>query len=544
MASKIKKKTKKRENEGLIIVSQLLEYIFVAVACALCIFVPLYVKNGYYGIGDAKFECYKYIAMIGLSCCLLCAAFYGIIYITDSDKRGLWKEEGIQKMLRRLSITDYFAISFLIATLIATVAGGFYSNAFWGYPGWFMGIFSQFSFVLLYFFASRVGKYYNATIWVLCFTATIVFSLGVLNRMMIDPLGYYEGIDPFYQATFLSTLGQVSWYASFMVFILPIGIWCVIFAEKKYLIMIGSIFTFLGYCTLVTQNGDSAFFGLFAALLIYFWFAIKEPQKLMRFFISVSGLFFVGRFMSFVHKFYPNTAIYYYDFITNLLINHYIGWILGVIFLIPAIVLFVLKDKWDKYPVALFEKIRLVVAGIVAIGVIFAVATIVLNAHQVFPQSIADKLNQISYFVWDDRWGNGRGQTWAFTVQMYGDYSFLHKVFGVGPDCYYNYASTSYLARLQQMWGDKALTNAHNEWMNMLVNVGLLGAITYLGIFVSAIKNMIKNQDKQPFLLALAAAVLAYMAYNFFCYQQVLCTPFIFMFMGFGEYIRRKKSDN
>ena len=133
-----------------------------------------------------------------------------------------------------------------------------------------------------------------------------------------------------------------------------------------------------------------------------------------------------------------------------------------------------------------------------------------------------------------------RGKTWAFTVQMFSDESILHKFFGVGPDCYYSYASGEYAERLTQMWGDRALTNAHNEWLNMVINAGILGAAAYIGIFVSSVRNNVKRQDNRIHL-AFAASIVSYMAYDFFCYQQVLCTPFIFMFMGIEEYLLRKE---
>jgi hypothetical protein len=41
-----------------------------------------------------------------------------------------------------------------------------------------------------------------------------------------------------------------------------------------------------------------------------------------------------------------------------------------------------------------------------------------------------------------------------------------------------------------------------------------------------------------------AAAAVSYMAYNFFCYQEVLCTPFIFILLGIGEYIWRGVNDD
>ena len=44
---------------------------------------------------------------------------------------------------------------------------------------------------------------------------------------------------------------------------------------------------------------------------------------------------------------------------------------------------------------------------------------------------------------------------------------------------------------------------------------------------------------EEPVLVAFMAAVVAYIGHNIFCYQQCVCTPIIFIFMGIIEMICR-----
>lgn len=104
----------------------------------------------------------------------------------------------------------------------------------------------------------------------------------------------------------------------------------------------------------------------------------------------------------------------------------------------------------------------------------------------------------------------------------------FHKLFGVGPDHFAGYAYSLYEEELNWKWGNNVLTNAHNEWVNMIVDYGFLGAAAYIGFFLSALVRFVKNSEDSPVFLCAAGCIVSYMGHNLFCYQQVLCTPFVF----------------
>jgi hypothetical protein len=62
-----------------------------------------------------------------------------------------------------------------------------------------------------------------------------------------------------------------------------------------------------------------------------------------------------------------------------------------------------------------------------------------------------------------------------------------------------------------------------------------VGGALYAGIFICAIVRFAKKADVTGELVAPAMCVAAYMAHNFFCYQQIICTPIIFIIIGAGE---------
>ena len=112
------------------------------------------------------------------------------------------------KSFRKGCRSQTFVLAYLLLAGASVVSGGFYEDALWGAFGWNMGFLTQVSFVLLYLYLSRFGKYYRVMLWALCLAATVVFGIGILHRLMIDPVGFYDGLTNDQKAQFLSTLGQ------------------------------------------------------------------------------------------------------------------------------------------------------------------------------------------------------------------------------------------------------------------------------------------------------------------------------------------------
>lgn len=529
---------------------QIIEYLLTVVVAAVCVVVPLYVKDGYHQIGNAKYEAYRRIMTGGFGVLLVVAAVYGICRIIQRISSG---NTGLPER-SRISLTDQFVLAYLILTGISVVSGGFYEDVLWGVSGWNMGLLSQVSFVLLYLFLSRFGRYYKGVLVVLCMTAAVVFTIGILHRLMIDPIGFYEGLTNGQKAQFLSTLGQATWYASFMAVTLPVGIGVFLYAEHlKWRIVAGG-YMMLGFCTLVTQNSDSAYFALAGVMLLFFMMCCESSAALCRFTAVLVMFFAAGKIMSPLMRLHPNPDLTP-DFVTELMWDSGLTWGLLVISLVLTAVFYIASGKSSqgkslsrsmgqgngRYSETVIRRLRIGAMGAV-LGLLFlTVLVIFLQAQGRLPAALADKVSAVSYLNWSCEWGNGRGKIWSFSCRMISEESLCRRIFGVGPDCFNSYAKAYHRDEVRLLWGEKLLTNAHNEWLTMLINGGILGAAAYAGIYVTQIRRCLRGWRQNYLLVGMAASCVSYMCYNFFCYQQVLCTPFVFILMGIGEYILRQQ---
>ncbi len=534
MSNKLVKKsnTPEKKTGGYEIFTAIIEFTIAVIGIAFCLLVPLYLKDGYHSVGTIKYDMYRYIVLWG----------FGVVILITLG----WMLSAKEIVLPAFSDTDWCVVAFLGFSLIAALVGGNFKECVWGYNGWDMGLLSMLSFGLIYFYYSRFGKGNKVVLTALCFSAFLAFYLGILHRLLIDPIGVYslgkvDELADTYKNQFLSTLGQATWYSSFVCTVLPLGIGVFWSTKKIWLRIVSGIFSFAGFCTMVTQNSDSAYAALLGFMAVFLWFSLPDVKRMERF-AEILLLFVAAtRVMNLLFFIRPN-EILELDKLSSFLVFHKWMW---YVLLFAAIFwgLFFWLSWKEKYSRSAALIVRRILYALLVLVILTAAGHVILSAKGLLPESITRYTSRIPYLIWGDNWGNGRGRTWAFSIQMYKDMDIFHKLFGVGPDGYAPYAYSLYQERLAQMWGDRTLTNAHNEWMNALINYGLFGMLAYAGIFLTSIKNFAEKQENMPVIVGFIACIVSYMSHNFFCYQQICCTPFMFLIMGAGVYFMRNVQD-
>ena len=115
----------------------------------------------------------------------------------------------------------------------------------------------------------------------------------------------------------------------------------------------------------------------------------------------------------------------------------------------------------------------------------------------------------------------------------------LFQIFGMGPDSFY-YALYQWGSDAMD-WINRGLldnniySNAHNEWLTLLVQQGILGVIAYGGIFLTAFRNLRISATRDPRALAVFLGLTGYLICSLFTFQHVLSTPFAFALLGMAE---------
>lgn len=534
--AKLKKNTVPVKSESAFL--PIIQSLVALAAILIGVILPLYLKDGYSKISVGKYEFYVNFTLPAFGLILLLIVIMSVVNYKE------FKGKSIKELV---SVLDWLVLAYIAFVFASFILCDYKEQAVWGYSGWNMGLYSQITFVILYFLLSRYGKYYKSILFVFCMAAFVAISIGVLHRFMIDPIHVYDGIDDYYKLLFLSTLGQASWYSSYLCTLLPLGIWAFLCFDKRWIRIVSGIFTFIGFASLCTQNSDSAYIALAIFLMVYFWFALKSYKGIERF-LEILIIFFAAvKFMFFGFQIFPNQSEQY-DVLSRFLLNSRIVWGVLLVLLVIRLGILFFKRKYGykEKPIKIVRNVIYILAG-VFLGLMILCLTLSIFGYT--PKALEGIVAKVPYLKWGQDWGNGRGFTWSFSASMFRDMDMRYKFFGVGPDCFDKYAY-AYNAQSLGFWGDKVLTNAHNEWFTAIINFGVLGGGVYLAIFITGVVRFLKRASWEirnditsnpSILLGMAACILTYVGHNLFCYQQILCTPFVFMFLGIGEYYIRMK---
>ncbi len=530
-----KAKQKAKELLSLRFVKEILViYLFL-----VFVIYPLYYENGYLGIGRAKWHFFRtvtyFVSRFSLSIpsflplLLLAFIWYQIDLIRKKESAAFWKAN--------VTKTDYFVLAYLIFACLSTILSPYKDFVIWGYEGWYMGIIAQFAFCALYFFVSRFWRWDGIMLALYLGTSTIVNLLGVLNRFSIDPLGMYEGMTEKVVFEYLSTLGQRTWYSSYVMIVFPIGIFIYWQAEKTWVRLASLCYMMIGFMSAITQDSDSTFFALFATLLTLFSLSFRDNKHMKRFLEIMIIMLASWRIVGILQTVFSDIATELGELMMFGSKSPYM-WI-PLVFFVILYALFLKLDKDGKVDISSLKIVRNSVLILTVIGIIAVIAYIYLNTTGKLPESLRSSNN---YFLFNDFWGNNRGMNWRFAVDSVKQ-TMLHDpmrfIFGAGPDAFYNTQYKYHAEELTAVYGNTIFICAHNEWLNSIINIGIIGGLAYLGIFVSSFILFVKKSVKIPELAAPAMCIAAYFGHNFFCYQQIICTPIIFIIIGAGISIVR-----
>lgn len=499
---------------------------------------PFYAPGGYIRIGEVKYLFFRNVSLV------LTAAAVGMFVLEILARRDT---EWIVECYRQMSVTDWLVYGYALTVMLSYLCSAYKEDALWGTEGWYMGTASQMIFVTVYFFFSRYfcwrrqdsGRWLSIEL----LASAGVFVLGICNRYSLYPVTM-EG----QTETFISTLGNINWFCGYWSVTAPMGMmlyWC---SDRRAVQILSGAYCLTAMLSGITQGSNSAYVVFLVMLFFLFVLSIQSNRKLYRFlelclFFAVACL--TGRFMEFLPGLTYNYQGYQTDGgsgITELLIS---GGVPAVLFLmiLAGCVLVRMLEKRRDFHIERHRWLWGVLAAVILAGICIAALWLSVDEGVISFREVPGTMERDGYVeaVLDEDWGNGRGAAWKCAIDAYRSMDTLHKTVGIGPDCFadYIYDVPELAERMIDRFGTQRLTNAHNEWLTVLVNTGALGLFCYVGVFSTAFVRYLAKGREEPLLYVCAAALLAYTVHNMVSFQQVLNTPYVFMALGTGEGLRR-----
>lgn len=494
--------------------------------------VPLIYFHGYDSIRTDK-----YITFLFLSMMLAIVEFFMIL--SESNTKNSADNMTVKKWYQTFSFTDWAMIALLIVNCISTILSAYPSDALFGTQGRNNGLLLMLAYVAIYFVITRQYRFYEYVFGGLAIGAGLVFLLAVINYFYIDPFGMFVGYNEQVIMDFTSTIGNKNLMASFVCVCLPVIMMLFMNTANKTLRWIYYISMVIGFSALLVADSDSGFLGFFTLLIVLLIYYIRKPKKLFLYFFSVFSMLAGAKILRLISLIMQDHTKEMTEIPSLFVYENGISYIL-IIFTLLLSVLFYFIAK--RNPDLIFPNAVFITA--LSIAVLATAIVIYLIIKYTFIDTTSN-LNQVmSYFRFTDGWGTHRGYMWRKSVEIFTNYNFKDMLFGCGPDTYFS-VFTPYFSELFNLYGDQSTNCAHNEYLNYLVTIGILGLVAYLSVIIGFIIRAVKTAKVNPLAMICCAGVICYAVQAIVNIAQPITTPIFILLICIGEAVcRQVKNDN
>lgn len=507
---------------------------YIAVLTAL---LPLYTRGTYVMLGDGKYALFIRVS-------LFCLGVGAVTALAGWLVQCIGKRSAVGGSLRLAPQMAFSPMDVCVAlygsvTVLSALSSSYGATAWTGYREWYMGAITQLVFVGIYFFVSRSfqGSAWPIYLWEAAFF--LVTVLGFCSRLGWDPLGLLQGfeVNDWEYSHLISTLGNINWFCGYCAVALAMPVAGYLKAQnlKKYVLLY--IVCVSGLVLLCIQGSDIGPVLAAVCLCICLWLGRRKTAVFGRTMLLAAGVTFglpcygclVRLRGEAALKTLPADGL-------GISVISWGGWwfigaaCLGLYFAISRLS----KTGIDKKIVSgsesgssASERNKSVVKGL-WLGTVILAAAVLITGGVLYINKLTDS----------EGWVTGRGALWRLSWQGFLRGSWKQKLLGAGPDCFAEYIYSAFapseLPAVEGHWADAVFTNAHDQWLNHLINTGLLGFGCAVGIMITAFK---RYKSYLPGVLALCL----YGVNSLVSFQQVLSTPMFFLMLGICEYTVKKQ---
>ncbi len=407
------------------------------------------------------------------------------------------------------SAMDICMLLYAAVCLLSFLCSAYGATAWSGYRDWYMGALSQLLFVGIYFFVSREYAGEGYPIYLGEAALGLVALVGFGQKLGIDPLKLLVDYQPtnWGYSHMLSTVGNINWLCGYLAVVISLPVAGYLYSKPSAKRNILYIISVLGLALLFMQGSEIGIVIGLVCIGICLLAGLRKSEFFEKGLGLAAGTLLCLAVLALLITLrdtmdtMPAEANIFYNIPWSAyLILAGMGGALWLIF----------QKMFQKVEKPVIKSVLLL--GIVTVGV--------------------GGIYYLSKMQFTPAWGSGRGGLWNASWQGFLAGDWKQKLIGAGPDCFAEYLYTHLdmgsLLQMEGHWSESIFTNAHNEWLNTLVNLGLLGVCAYLSIFICGAGRYRR--------MLLGVLVLGMYAVNsLVSFQQVMNAPLFFLVLGLCE---------
>ena len=496
-------------------------YVYVLV---MLVFFALFYTDKMFNVVDDKRRFFQY-ATIVYACMLLPAAV--------QDLYGLMKKPSS----RKLPGADTICMLLLLGgVLLSTLLSADGRRIFWEMPTarsisglCFIGC------ILVCYGVRRFGVFDGPVLWGWIAGSAGIYLFGILCSCGINFMHIQDGVEAkFY---FLSPLGGCNINATYVCLMLPFLMVMFLVCEGLFSQIICGLYLYMGFLFTLFIKTESSAVSMIFGLLLLGYFALEKREWFARY-IQAVGIYLGAKVTIYILLRLFADHLYAFDGIDLILLDGRV--ILGeaAVWLLAAGLSY---RKGDIFRGAVFRMRKYLPVAAAALACVSVISLVTVNLMG----SAVPENSPWRHLLITDATFNSRGFIWKKTGELLWEEPLVNKLFGNGLGSLYDcmYFGEDGQALLDYM-GGRAFYDPHNEYLQCLVDMGLLGFAGYIGLLATTLVRALRRWKENDWQMAVALTVGVYMVQALVNAYSIMHMPLLFIFLGFanGFMLREKAS--
>ena len=460
---------------------------------------PLYTGfQGYGALTEAKLQCFLVLTL----------GYFGLTILLSAELLLVGKLARPTKASVRKTITPTRVLMVLFV-LVCALSSALSSNPAdtWLGTGRYEGMMTTFLYAGVFLMLSLFARPKIWHAYVAAGTLTVICIIAMIQYMGANPFALYpQGTtyhDAFqlYSGAFLSTIGNVDLLSGLLCLAVPLFLTGFLAPAA------------LGILVLLISGVSAGLVGLGLGALLLAPLVLNSPKRLANGAIALSVVTLAAGLALFLRKHEKSGGAG----ITAALI--------AAIIIFAALGLLFQK----KSPSLTWTRRRCSFAvGTLSLAVLLGGLALIYFWPGV-QSGMFYEASRILHGEAFGHFGSGRIGIWRNCLALVPE----HPLLGSGPGTLAQRVQMSFQREVQPGLVLNAVVDAaHNEYLDILVNVGFLGMGTYLAAIVSTLVSWRKRAVESSAAMMLAAALMCYLVQAFFSFSICITAPFFWIVWG------------
>lgn len=354
--------------------------------------------------------------------------------------------------------------------------------------------------------------------------SAVIYLFGILCACKINFMYIQTGCES--PDILLTPLGNTNFNACFVSLMLPLVMVMFMLCRERFSQVVYGINLYMGFLFVFFIKTESALFAVAAGIFILGYFALGDTQWLMRY-IELLGIYLGAKVTICLLLHLWREHLYPFDGIGAFVLSDV--WILAEVVCFGIFAVFFMWKK--EVIVECFLKVRYTVVGVLLVlGVIGALVLVWINVRRAsLPES-----SFFRHFILTDETFNHRGFIWKGTVKSLKEEPIWRIFFGNGQNCYKDFMTESFREESMAYLGSN-LRDPHNELMQVLVDMGLLGVLGYFGLLIATLIQAFRTWKKNEVQIAVIVTLCVYLIQGLVNGYSIYHLPLLFLFLGLAN---------